>query len=89
MKIASRGWWDEGTNKGHGMELCEATHKALRDEAARVGISVDALMEWIELCGAREQLQRDLEQIDLAMERHRQRHRQTARPPLRLVRSEA
>lgn len=69
------------------MELCEATHKALRDEAARVGISVDALMEWIELCGMQAQLQKDLDGVTQAMERHRMQHRKPVRPALRLVRS--
>ena len=67
------------------MDLCEATRKSLREEAQRVGISVEALLEWIELCGVKDQLTRDLEQVEEAMERHRQRHQKGVRPALRLV----
>jgi len=67
------------------MKLCEATHRALREEARRVGISVEALMEWIELCGAKAQLEVEMERVERAMERHQRRHRLGERPRLRLV----
>lgn len=71
------------------MELCEATRKSLREEAQRVGISVEALLEWIELCGVKAQLEVEMEQVERAMERHQRRHRKGEGPRLRLVGSEA
>ncbi len=68
------------------MDLCKATEAALRAEAARNGVSVEELVEWIELCGVRERLARDLAVIDQAIRKHRVR-RAAGRPALRLVRS--
>lgn len=62
------------------MNLCEATQQALREEAQRAGISVEALMEWIELCGLRDQLAAEMRRVEVAMARHRQRHPPRARP---------
>lgn len=67
------------------MELCEASHRALREEARRAGISVEALMEWIELCGAKAQLEEEMKRVERALDRHHQQHPRRARPALRLV----
>ena len=64
------------------MTLCEATQKALEHEAHRVGMSLPALIEWIELCGLQRQLQAELSEVEGRMARHRQEH---LRPELRLV----
>ena len=61
------------------MDLCKATEAALRAEAARNGVSVEELVEWIELCGVRERLARDLAVIDQAIRKHRVR-RAAGRP---------
>ena len=42
-------------------------------------------MEWIELCGAKAQLEVEMERVERAMERHQRRHRLGERPRLRLV----
>ncbi len=62
------------------MKLCDATHRALREEAQRAGISVEALMEWIELCGVKAHLEAEMGRVEQAMERHRQRHPPRSRP---------
>lgn len=56
------------------MELGDEVQAALAAEARRVGISVPALIEWVALCGARDELERAMSVIDDAMTKHQAKH---------------
>lgn len=56
------------------MELSDEVQAALAAEAKRVGMSVSALIEWVALCGARDELSRAMESVDAAMKQHNAEH---------------
>lgn len=64
------------------MDRGSSLRETLEHEASRVGMSLPALIEWIELCGMQRQLQADLAAVEARMDHHRKEHQ---RPALRLV----